>query len=163
MDGAAATNTERIASAGRGGQVPRKGAFVVLARIVLGAMTMILSVNLWTGFPLLALWAGSQCSGGNVLSMTGVVIAVVTLVGLMTVGVLVLARISSSYDQLTGRTPAVRRPAPWLLSMSASKVQPARGRRDVSAIEAIVVLSVVTAFIAFEIWFFFIASSKLTA
>lgn len=40
--------------------------------------------------------------------------------------------------------------------MSAEPAAPARGRRTTNPVKAIVVLTVVAAFIAFEIWFFFV-------
>jgi hypothetical protein len=43
--------------------------------------------------------------------------------------------------------------------MSAASAQPDRGRREINAIEMIVITAVVTAFALFEIWFFFLASS----
>jgi hypothetical protein len=98
-------------------------------RIALGALTFILSVNLWTGLPLLALWVGSQATGGELLNMTGVVAVVLALAILETASVIALTRISAGYDRLTGRPAPVRQPPPWLLSMSASKAQPA-GRRE---------------------------------
>ncbi len=131
----------------------------MLGRIALGAMTLILSINLWTGLPLLALWVGSQTTGGQRFSMIGIVASVIALAILETVSLMALTRISSTYDRLIGRPPPVRQPPPWLLSMSASKAQPA-GRREINAVEAIVIAVVAGAFIAFEIWFFFLASAS---
>jgi hypothetical protein len=146
----------------RGARPARRGRpFVALERVLLGALTLILSANLWTGFPLLALWIGLQCTGGELLSMGGVVVVVLTLAALLSAGVLVLTRISLRYDRLARRPPAVRQPAPWLLSMNAAKAKPARGRGQVGAIEKIVVLSVVAAVVAFEVWFFFLTTSSV--
>jgi hypothetical protein len=130
---------------------------VLLARIGLGAATVIVGLNLWTGLPLLALWVGSQAAGGSVLSMTGVVVAVVSLAALLTAGVIVLSRISVGYDRLIGRPAPVRQPAPWLLSINAATAQPEQGRQPINAVEAIIVTLVVVAVVAFEIWFFFLA------
>jgi hypothetical protein len=82
----------------------------MLARIALGSVTLSLSINLWTGFPLLALRAGSRSAGGDALSMFGIVMTLLTLVALMTAGVMVLTRLSAIYDELTGRPPRVRQP-----------------------------------------------------
>jgi hypothetical protein len=122
-------------------------------------LTFILSVNLWTGLPLLALWVGSQATGGELLNMTGVVAVVLALAILETASVIALTRISAGYDRVTGRPAPVRQPPPGLLSMSASKAQPA-GRREINAIEAIVIAVVVVAFMAFEVWFFFLATTS---
>ena len=42
------------------------------ARIGLAALTAILSVNLWTGAPLFAIWVGSRVQGGTGLTMGAV-------------------------------------------------------------------------------------------
>jgi hypothetical protein len=133
---------------------------VGLGRIGLGVATIILSVNLWSGFPIAALWVGSQSTGGNVLNMTGVAVTLITLIALSWVGVMTLTRISICYDRLTNRPPPVRQPPPWLLSMSSARVQPARGRREMNAIEMIVIATVVVAIILFEVWFFFLTSPQ---
>lgn len=120
-----------------------------------------LTANVVTGFPLVALWVGSRFAGGDPLSMGAIVIVIVALGALLAMALFGLERISAKYDQLTGRPPAVRQPAPWLLSMRASQSVPTGRRRETNAIEAIVVMIVVAAFITFEIWFFFLASRPL--
>jgi cobalamin biosynthesis protein CobD/CbiB len=85
----------------------------------------------------------------------------VALAALMVVGVVVLAWLSSTHDRVTGKPPVKREPAPWLRSMRSTREEPARRRRETNAVEAIVVMSVVVAFIAFEIWFFLLASGSV--
>jgi hypothetical protein len=82
----------------------------MLERIVLGALTMVLSVNVWTGLPLLAQWIGSRFAFGNKLSMGGIVITLVSLGALMYVCLRVLAWLSARYDRETGRRPLPRHP-----------------------------------------------------
>jgi hypothetical protein len=138
----------------------RPAGLRILERIALGALTMILSVNVWTGLPLLALWIGSRFAFGNKLSMGGIVITLVSLGALMYVCLRALAWLSARYDRVTGRRPLPRQPAPWLLSMSADAARPARpGRRELNAVETIVILAVVAAFILFEVWFFLFAKT----
>jgi hypothetical protein len=72
-----------------------------------------------------------------------------------------LAWLSARYDRVTGRPPAPRQPAPWLLSRRADTARAARPGREVNAVETIVVLTVVVAFVAFEVWFFFLAKAAL--
>jgi hypothetical protein len=141
----------------------RRHPLVILERIALGVTTMILSINVWTGFPLLALWVGSRFAHGDALSMLAIVIALVTLVLLMTAATAVLSRLSARYDRVTGKPPVTRQHPPWLRSMSGGKIEPALKRRETNAVEAIVVLAVVAAFVAFEVWFFFLAGSSLSA
>jgi hypothetical protein len=81
---------------------------VILERIALGVTTMILSINVWTGFPFLALWVGSRFAHGDALSMLAIVIALVTVVLLMTAATAVLSRLSPRYDRVTGKPPATR-------------------------------------------------------
>ena len=45
--------------------------------------------------------------------------------------------------------------------MRAERDQELRRRHRLSAVEAVVILSVVSAVIAFEVWFFFFAGSSL--
>jgi hypothetical protein len=140
----------------------RRHPLVTLERIALGVTTIILSINVWTGFPFLALWVGARFAHGDALSMLAIVIALVTLVLLMTAATAVLSRLSARYDRVTGKPPVTRQHPPWLRSMSG-KIEPALKRRETNAVEAIVVLAVVAAFVAFEIWFFFLAGSSLSA
>ncbi len=159
---AARNRTPRSKAAARGqATARRKGLLGFLERIGLGALTVILSINLWTGFPVLALWIGSHCSGGNILSMGGIAISVIALAALLAVGVVVMTRVSLRYDKVIGRPPPPRKPAPWLESMRTARESPDPARREINAIEAIVVVSVVAAFIAFEVWFFTLAGSPL--
>lgn len=51
--------------------------------------------------------------------------------------------------------------SPWLRSMRGEREALAKKRQGISAIERIVVLSVVAAVAAFEVWFFFFAGSSL--
>jgi hypothetical protein len=139
----------------------RPKVLVVLERVLLGAATMILSINIWTGFPLVALWIGSQFAHGNYVSMGAIVIAIVALIAFMVAGLYALAWISARYDHLTGRRPPTREPAPWLRSMRADRDDVLRRSRETNAVEAIVVATVVVAFLAFEIWFFFFAGSPV--
>jgi hypothetical protein len=137
------------------------GARAMLERMALGAATTILSVNIWTGFPLLALWVGSRFAYGDPLSMEGIVIVLAVLIVLAVVGIRSLTWLSTRYDRLTGKPPSPRQPAPWLRSMRAERSDAARSRRKANSIEMIVVLAVVAAIIAIEIWFFFFAGSPL--
>ncbi len=42
---------------------------MALKRVTMAAATAFLSINIWTGAPLLALWVGSRVVGQTVLSM----------------------------------------------------------------------------------------------
>ncbi len=135
----------------------KRRPLALLQRIVLAAASMLVSINVCTGFPLLALWIGSRAAGGNVFSWVGIITAIVSLAVLAALGVVSLTRLSARYDRVTGRPPPARQPRPWELSMSAARAAPERARRATNPIEIIVVVTVVVAFIALEIWFLFFA------
>ena len=130
-------------------------------RIALGAATMLVSINIWTGFPLLAIWVGSKVAGESRLSMGAVFAVLVVLAASVTAGVMALAWLSARYDELSGRPQAQRRTSPWMRSMRGEREEHAKKRQGVSGIERIVVISVVAAVGAFEVWFFFFAGSSL--
>jgi hypothetical protein len=127
---------------------------------VLGVLTTLVSVNLWTGGPLLALWVGSriQAAAGQ-LSMA----AVGGTLGVLIVETFVLykalAYLNARYNRVIGRV-SPRRQAPWLKPMTGER-RALEVRRPLSATERIVVASVVVAVLAFEVWFFFFAHYAL--
>jgi hypothetical protein len=129
-------------------------------RIVLGVLTTLVSVNMWTGGPLFALWVGSRVQAAiGQLSMA----AVGATVGVLIVETLVLykllAVLSLRYDRLIGRTRR-RQQAPWMKPTTGER-RAIEVRQPLSAVERIVVASVVAAVLCLEIWFFFFAHYKL--
>jgi hypothetical protein len=139
-----------------------------LKRIGLAVGTALVSINVWTGAPLLAIWVGSRFEGwvggsgtGGGTSMRAVVVLVATLALLELLLTLALARLSAAYDELTGRPASARRTSPWLRSMRGEREEVARKKAGISGVERVVVISVVAGVLAFEIWFFFFAGSPL--
>jgi hypothetical protein len=139
-----------------------------LKRTTLAASTALVSINVWTGVPLLAVWVGSRFEGwvggsgsGGGTTMRAVFVLVAVLAVLELALTLALTRLSAAYDELTGRPQAARRTSPWLRSMRGEREELARERAGISGIERIVVISVVAAVLAFEVWFFFFAGSSL--
>jgi hypothetical protein len=130
-----------------------------LALVIASALT---SINIWTGAPLLAVWVGSQVQAAqDRLSMTALFAVVVTLAVTVFVLAWVLAWINSRYDELTGRSQEARYTSPWLRSMRGERETDIRRKHGISAVERVVVVSVVGAVLAFEVWFFFFAGSSL--
>src|SRR5215208_1980065 len=131
-----------------------------LKRVGLASLTALLSLNVWTGGPLLAVWVGSQVQGDfTSLGMTSVFIVILVLAmveGLLLLG---LAWANTHYDELIGRPP-LRRRYPWLSSMRGEREEVIAKRQGISGLERIVVGSVVAGAVAFEIWFFFLAGSS---
>lgn len=131
-------------------------------RVGLVAASALVSINIWTGAPLLAVWVGSKVQGSlSGLSMTAVFTVVVVLA--VAVGLLawLLTWINAAYDELAGREPVARQTSPWLRSMRGEREVDVRRRHGISAIERVVVVTVVLAVLVFEVWFFFFAGSSL--
>lgn len=136
------------------------GVRSAVTRIVLGALTTLVSVNLWTGGPLLALWVGSRVQAAvGQLSMAAVgatlAILIVETFGLYQL----LALLTARYNVAIGRT-LPRRQAPWMKPMSGER-RALEVRQPLSAPERIVVVSVVAAALLFEVWFLFFAHYSL--
>ena len=132
----------------------------MLERILLATLSTLVSLNIWTGGPVLALWVGSrvQAAVGH-LSMA----AVGATLGVLAVETFVLYRLlvvlHARYNALIGRRER-RSQAPWLKPMSGER-RYLEVREPLSAIERVVVVSVVTAFELFLVWFFFFAHYSL--
>lgn len=162
---------ERMPTASRAGSAARSAAPSMpgyargmeggrLKRIALAAAAAFVTVNIWTGAPLVALWVGSQTAGPSGLSMTAVGVVVVVLLALVLALTALLIRINARYDRLTGRV-AERRVSPWMRSMRAEREDTARARAGTSAIERVVVWSVSLAVLVFNVWFFFFSGSPM--
>ena len=130
-------------------------------RVALGIATALVAINIWTGCPLLALWVGSQAVGDSSLSMGAVFVVVLVLGASVLALTAALGWLSAKYDALTGRPVAARRTSPWLRSMRGEREEIYKRSRGISGVERVVVISVVAAVVAFEIWFFFFAGSSL--
>jgi hypothetical protein len=140
-------------------EVSSKHRLKRLALVIASALT---SINIWTGAPLLAVWVGSQVQAAqDRLSMTALFAVVVTLAVTVFALAWVLAWINGRYDELTGRSQEARYTSPWLRSMRGERETDIRRKHGISAVERIVVISVVAAVLAFEVWFFFFAGSSL--
>ena len=132
----------------------------MLARVGLAAAAAFVTVNIWTGAPLLALWIGSQAAGPSGVSMAAIFLVVVVLTVLVLLLVRLLTAINERYDRLTGRQQE-RRVAPWMRSMRSERDEYAHARQGASAVERVVVISVTAAVLLFNVWFFFFAGSSL--
>lgn len=139
----------------------RRGPVHTAKRLALLALATLCSVNLWVGAPVIALWAGSRieaAAGQLTAPPLGAVIATLAVVEFVLLRL--LQWLNAAYDRAVGRKSARRR-AVWLRSLRDSGPDSAETARRVTALDAIVVLSVVTAMVAFTVWFFFFAGSPL--
>ena len=133
-----------------------------MKRVGLSAVMALSAVNIWTGAPLLALWVGSRVvtSASQVTMLSVLLIAVVlfaTCLGL----IYVLGWASAEYDRVTGKPQMVKRHVPWLRSMRAERVAYEREREGLTALERLLVIMVVVAFLVFEAWFFIASPSPI--
>jgi hypothetical protein len=134
--------------------------WLTLKRLAVAAATAFLSINLWTGAPLLALWVGARSSDDTVLSMRAVCVVVLVLAMLVLVIAIALTWLSNTYDELVGRQQCERR-MPWLRSMRGEAEGHISARVGITLPERIVMTSVYLAVIALLIWFLFFAGSSL--
>jgi hypothetical protein len=131
-------------------------------RVALVAGMTVVTLNIWTGAPLLGLWVGSRVVGDSQITMLAVAVVAVTIFAACFALARVLALLTARYDVVAGRHPTTRRHLPWLRSM--------RGERPhelgfdtptLTPLDYVLVGAVVLALIAFEIWFFFFSGSPL--
>ncbi len=134
------------------------GRSVMFKRMALAAATALLTVNIWTGAPIVALWVGSKAVGQRTLSMAAVGLVVVVLAMLVFVIVIALAWLDNTYDELIERPRAERR-APWMRSMRGESEGHISQRVGVTTLERIVVLNVYVAFTALAVWYVFFAGA----
>jgi hypothetical protein len=126
-------------------------------KIALTIAATVVSIKIWTGAPLLAVWVGSRVEPSSDLSMGAVLVVIVVLaVSVFSLAVL-LMRLNAAYDELTGRPQDARRASPWLRSMRGEREEFRRTRVRSTPIEIAVVACVVAAVLTFEVWFFFFA------
>jgi hypothetical protein len=130
-------------------------------RVVLLSLIGLASLNLWTGGPLLALWVGSRTQGSGPPTMTGLFVVTVVLLVVSLALVRVIAALQVAYNKRSGQAPSVRAHTPWLRSMRGERpVYPGESPR-LTAPERMLVLVVIVAVVAFEVWFFFFSGSPI--
>src|SRR3954451_10536528 len=122
---------------------------------------VLVTVNIWTGGPLLALWIGSRVQGPGAPSMLAGGGAGVWRGVISYVLVRLLARIDALYGRMAGRPSGVTRHVPWLRSMRGERPHVERHARELSPLEVILVSTVVLVVVLFEIWFFFYSPSPI--
>jgi len=133
-----------------------------LKPILLAAAMAFLALNVWTGSPLLALWLGSKVQGDESQPSMGAYAVVILALIVFSWGLYQLLKlVMDAYQDATGTTPTVRTHAPWLRSMRDERHEHAGTNARISSAEKIVVVTVLIAATAFEIWFFFLSGSSI--
>jgi hypothetical protein len=119
------------------------------------------SVNIWTGSPLMAVWVGSRVQTSGTTSMGAIAIVALTLAVLSLVLIQLIGLMQTAYDHLTGRRRAVRRTLPWMRSMRGERPHEQPEGVRPSPAELMLIVCVVVAVAAFEVWFFFFSGSPI--
>lgn len=127
---------------------------------LLAAMS-VLSLNVVTGSPLMAIWIGSRVQGSGPPTMAAFMTFLACFGGFSLLLVRLISAVSRSYDALTGRRPTVREHVPWLRSLRGERPAEVGSRAGLSALDVILIIVVVAAVVAFEIWFFFYSASPI--
>jgi len=131
-------------------------------RVALVAAMGLVTLNVWTGAPLFALWVGSrlvQEHGRLTMAAAG---AIIVTLGATAFGLLrLLGVLTARYDQVTGRPPPPRQQAPWLRSLRGERPHAHDAEHRLRPVDYVVVTTVMVAYAVFEVWFFFFSGSPL--
>jgi hypothetical protein len=134
---------------------------VRIKRTGLVAAMAVLALNVFTGSPVFATWVGSRVQGEGPPTMAAFGAAAIVLAATSYVLLRLLALAGRAHDRLVGGRPSVRTHLPWLRSMRGERPHEEGGDQSVSALEAVLVLVVFLAVVAFEIWFLFFSTSPI--
>jgi hypothetical protein len=135
---------------------------VRIKRVALTCAMVLVTLNVWTGSPLFALWVGSRVQGTGPPSMLAIAVAAATLGATSFVLVKLLARLDTTYARVSGRASTVRRHVPWLRSMRGERPEYELKRaNELSPLEIILISMVVLVVALFEVWFFFYSPSPI--
>ena len=140
-------------------EIPALESRHMVKRALFAAATAFLSINLWTGSPVLALWVGSQAADERELSMTPLFVVIVTLAVLTVAISVTLLWLEQRYRLLVG-LPAREARLTWLRSFNAQR-EPVR-QVPTSMLERIVTVVVYVAVLLLLVWFVFFAGSPLS-
>ena len=122
-----------------------------LQRAGMAGVTAFITVNIWTGLPVLALWVGSQVAGRRQLTMAGVGMVVLVLAAFELAALVGLAWLNNVYDELTGRARVERRP-PWMRSMRDVAEGHISQRVGITLLERIIIVNVYIVVIGLLVW-----------
>jgi hypothetical protein len=132
-----------------------------LKRVALVAAMGVVTLNIWTGAPLLGLWVGSKVAPDSGISMLAVLVIIVVIGVAVWLLMQALGYLQAAHAHASGREMP-RRQTTWLRPMSGART---RGKGAVAppltSVDYVVVGVVILAVAAFEIWFFFFAGSSL--
>lgn len=130
-----------------------------LKRVAMAGLTALVTVNVWTGCPLLALWVGSRAVGTGELSMFAVVVVLVVLGLLELAMMLVLGWLTGVYDELIG-LQRPERSATWIRRLCAPESAGLNRRLRITTLEGVVVINVYVAVATLVVWYLFFAAHR---
>jgi len=134
----------------------RSGRSTTLKRAAMAGVTAFITINIWTGAPVLALWVGSRVVGRGTLSMGAVGVVLLVLAVVEFCLAVALTWLNNVYDELIGR-PRIEQRATWLRSMRAEAEGHVSARVGITLLERIVMINVYLAVIALLVWYVFFA------
>jgi hypothetical protein len=115
------------------------------------------SVAMWVVVPVLWLWLGSRLQKGSQPSLGPYLVILIGIpVSMVIIGKL-LVRLDRVYGLVVGAKPQDRVQMPWMKSMRGER----GSSRQRTVLDAVMVVSVTLALIAFAVWFFGFAGSSL--
>ena len=137
------------------------GVGKTVKRLALVAAMAVVTLNVWTGAPLLALWVGSRVQSHSQASLLGIAVVAIVL-GILCFLLLRLLRVlGAQYDRVVGASPTVGKHVSWLRSMRDERPEYKGVTPTISMAERIVIVGVVLAVALFEVWFFFFSTSTI--
>ena len=132
-----------------------------MKRVALAAAMAVVTLNVWTGAPLLALWVGSRVQSNGRVTMTGIAVVAIVLAIICFLLLRLLRVLGAQYDSVVGASPTVRSHVSWLRSMRDERPEYDGVAPTVTMAERIAIAAVVLAFAVFEVWFFFFSTSSI--
>jgi hypothetical protein len=148
------------------GSAQARGRGARLKRAALLAAAAVVGLNVWTGSPLLALWIGSRIEktdSSSGPSMAPIFVVIATMAVASWVLLRLLYRLQDAYMKAAGQ-PVNRYRSTWLRGLTAERRDWERQHNPAlkpTPFEIAVMLCVVAAVAAFEIWFFFFSTSPI--
>jgi hypothetical protein len=133
----------------------RIGRTTAAAIIVLAMLAA--ALFLWVGIPVLWLYIASQLVNTSQPSMGPYLVVVVGVIATVIVDAVVISRLNHQYERVTGSRGEVRVQLPWMKSLRGER----EGPRSMSVLDAVLIVSVTLAGMAFGLWFFVFAGSSL--
>ena len=128
-----------------------------MAQVALIALMAIGSIAMWIVIPIGWVWIASQSTDSSAPSLGPYLMVLAGVpISMVIVGKL-LSKLNNVYSNVTGKSHKVRVQMPWHKSMRGERDEP----RPRTVLDVVMVISVITAGLAFGIWWAVFAGSPL--